>query len=187
MQASGKSTNSKCALALLQGLHERTGQDCALHEATKSSLWDSNVMSLILPFNFYKFLILASAGSDRLEDVQTGLVEEFQKTGTAAQITVVNASEYTPTFKELLGYDAVFTFAFFDYKDHMKIGDVLAQYTESGRGGVLIANYSMCAHKKEQQVSGRFMKRNLHPLTMGDFQDSRTNHVNNLQWDDSLW
>ena len=101
-------------------------------------------------------VIVASAAgtiSDcRFVDVQ----QRLAATNFFGDVEIFDAFRGTPTLSELQAFDAVLTFSNLDYQNPDLLGDVLADYAETG-GGVVVAVFSMTSSDPEVQISGRWI------------------------------
>lgn len=67
-----------------------------------------------------------------LEDIQTKLMA----TNKFQLIDIVDVVESTPTLSTLLNYDSLLVFNDIDYNDNVELGNIIADYIDTGRGVV---------------------------------------------------
>jgi hypothetical protein len=97
-------------------------------------------------------VLLLFADDDSLSNspIQTTL----RSFGDLGKLDLFDAKAATPTLAQLLGYDVILTWSNYEYSDPVGIGDVLADYVDSG-GKVINLMFSMGS--AGWQMEGRFM------------------------------
>lgn len=168
------------------GLHPRAGKTSSLLLLRQGPAAD--LLHMIHEFTPVKFGLLGAAQKGRVVDVCSGIaaltnaiIEPVEcnrpSPGILCQVDVTTC---TPTLQELARYDALISFSYLPYHDADKLGNVLAAYLESGRGGAVIGNYAFCNFDPDQQIRGRFLS--MLPFTVGPFEDSRSNSGLHATW-----
>lgn len=94
-----------------------------------------------------------------LEDVQTKLLG----TGAFNSVSVFNVATYTPTISEVQVFDAVMVFSDADYSDATALGNVMADYASTYRGGVVCALFELGDSVGTGSMQGRWLS-NGYPL-----------------------
>lgn len=102
----------------------------------------------LCPANSYSAVDLAQALSDD---------------GSLGEVTVLDCGYGTPTLAELQRYDAVLAWDYYSFDDNAALGDVLADYLDSGHGVVL----GMDTFDSYYALRGRFMTDSYLCLTTG--------------------
>lgn len=91
------------------------------------------------------------AGACTFVDPQTRLMA----TGFFNSVDIINATAGTPTLAMLTPYDAVITWSNSLYNDPVALGDVLADYADTG-GGVVVCMFAIAAASNPLFLSGRW-------------------------------
>jgi hypothetical protein len=99
----------------------------------------------------------------RLTDIQIKL----NGTGLFARIDIHDAGAYTPSLGELQQYSAVFVFGDAPIFDRIALGDVLANYSDAGRGVVVTAFSYTTGFTCD--IQGRILTGGYLPFTTGGF------------------
>ena len=110
-------------------------------------------------------IVAAAITSDtdcRFVDVQNMLVAS----GMFGAVDIINATNVTPTLTELLEFDAVLTFSNFEYQDPVLMGDVLADYADTG-AGVVVAGFAISNMIPALQLGGRWVTAGYEVITTG--------------------
>lgn len=88
-------------------------------------------------------------------DIDTVVVDVQSKlgaTGRFASVDIFDANAGTPTLAQLQGYDAIMVWSNLTFNSPTALGNVIAQYTDSG-GGVVVAVFGNAIGSS---ISGRF-------------------------------
>jgi hypothetical protein len=93
--------------------------------------------------------------------------------GEVSSASFVDARNSTPSLNDLLNYDVVIVWSNYTFNDNVALGDVLADYVDSG-GAVVTANF--CHYQSRWQLAGRYMTE-YSPLGAGDSFGYGTNMV----------
>lgn len=105
----------------------------------------------------------SSTTSDcRFVDVQDKLVA----TGMFGSVEIINAATGTPALTELLAFDAILTYSNSDYQNPDLLGDVLADYADTG-GGVVVAIFALTLADPEGKLGGRWATGGYEVVTTG--------------------
>lgn len=110
-------------------------------------------------------IVAAANPSDsdcRFVDVQDMLVA----TGMFGSVDIINATNGTPTLTELLDFDAVLTYSNFDYQDSVLLGDVLADYADTG-AGVVVAGFAVTELSPARTLGGRWVTAGYEVISTG--------------------
>ena len=111
--------------------------------------------------------IVAAASSTtsdcRFVDVQDMLVAS----GMFASVEIVDATNGTPALGQLLQFDAVLTYSNFDYQDAELLGDVLADYADTG-AGVVVAGFAVTDVSPARTLGGRWVTAGYEVITTGE-------------------
>lgn len=83
-----------------------------------------------------------------LEDIQTKLMA----TNKFQSIDIADVVESTPTLSTLLNYDSLLVFSDIDYNDNVELGNVIADYIDTGKGVVT----SVFETAEESALQGRW-------------------------------
>ena len=110
-----------------------------------------------------KVLLLAAEDPAWVADVKAKLVGTSLLTGLEVDVIDVRAADSTPTLPTLLGYDAVLTWADFDYGAPDALGDVLADYVDLGHG-VVQAVFSFDSTMPTTTLGGRWRAQGYGPF-----------------------
>jgi PKD repeat protein len=104
-------------------------------------------------------ILPAEAGSVAPEDVKAKL----EATGKFSSVSIVNVYSETPTLDDLQAFDAVLVWSNYLYSDSAALGDVLADYVDSG-GGVVVMMFNFATG---YAISGRFNTDNYWAIVPG--------------------
>jgi hypothetical protein len=99
--------------------------------------------------------IIGAANNIRMDDVTAKLLN----TGYFLSVTQIDARTVTPTLSELQSYHAVLVFSNESFADAVALGDVLADYVDSG-GGVVCAVFTTASIP----IQGRFNTDNYYAI-----------------------
>ncbi|KAJ4460750.1 putative inner dynein arm light chain; axonemal [Paratrimastix pyriformis] len=114
-------------------------------------------------------VLLAGAYSDitQLEELHMKLLKAFPELHPSLNcpIDTVDLTQGTPTPDELAAFDSVLLFSFAPFRDPVGLGDALAAYVESGRGGVVVCPFATNATYRA--LEGRFVERGYLPIQQG--------------------
>ncbi|MDZ7292746.1 MAG: S8 family serine peptidase [candidate division KSB1 bacterium] len=97
-------------------------------------------------------------------DVQAKLMA----TGLFSSVTIIDAATTIPTLAQLRNYDAVLVWRNLRFLNDTQIGDVLADYVDSG-GGVVLGMWAMVT---PNTIAGRFNSQNYWVITPSDLSAS---------------
>lgn len=98
----------------------------------------------------------ADKGVDRLTDVQSKISGTGLITGA---IDIFDIAQGTPTLSQLQSYSAVLVFTHGPYLDRDLLGDILADYVDSG-GGVVQAALAFGPYPSSSEILGRWKDNN---------------------------
>ena len=102
--------------------------------------------------------IIGADLSTIINDIMRGLQETKRFTG----ITSIDTSRVTPTLEELEVFDSVMIWSNYAFADENKLGDVVADYADKGKGVVtcLFENLNDWYGSKKYQLGGRWLSQN---------------------------
>ncbi len=99
---------------------------------------------------------IVSAGDLTTADCWVSDVTDFLTASLRfSSVTAFDALAATPTLTELQNFDAVLTYSNYDYHDSVALGDVLADYVDSG-GAVVVASFSHIVLSPARRLRGRW-------------------------------
>lgn len=109
---------------------------------------------------------IAILGCEHLPDV----LEKVNNTNTFESVTAINARVFLPTFNELTAFDAVFVYSGLNFGFYFtdSLGNVLADYIETGRGVVL--GGAVFKSSGNQGLKGRFSQKNYYIIPQGSYR-----------------
>lgn len=100
---------------------------------------------------------IAAAASGNLNDPRyTDVQSKLMGTGLFNSVTIVDVINTTPTLATLQQYDALLTWSNVDYFDNVALGNVFADYVDSG-GGVVVAPFANSTPSSNRFLSGRWI------------------------------
>ncbi|HRI44615.1 MAG TPA: dockerin type I domain-containing protein [Fimbriimonadaceae bacterium] len=85
-------------------------------------------------------------------DPQTKLLN----TGLFTAVDIINATSATPTLAQLQAYDAVLVWSNVNFQSNVALGDVLADYVDSG-GGVVVSTFANSTTTANRFLAGRWL------------------------------
>ena len=100
--------------------------------------------------------IVASASTNVTDPFFIDPRDRLIESGLFSGVTVFNAGAMTPTAEQLQPFDAVLVWSNFDFADPNGLGDVLADYVDSG-GGVVLAVFATSSDDEDRVIAGRWM------------------------------
>lgn len=113
--------------------------------------------------------LIAAASNAGLSDPRfTDPRDKLLATGRFNSVTIIDATQVTPTPAHLHPFDAVLVWSNAQFADAALLGDYLADYCEAG-GGVVTSMFTM-SHLPGQQLGGRFMEDEHYGITPGPYQ-----------------
>lgn len=86
-----------------------------------------------------------------LEDIQTKLMA----TNKFQSVDIVDVIESTPTLSTLLNYDSLLVFNDIDYNDNVELGNIIADYIDTGRG-VVASVFETGSNVENLSLQGRW-------------------------------
>jgi subtilisin family serine protease len=96
--------------------------------------------------------VLGANSTEKLNDVQEKLIQSNQ----FASVTMINVSLITPTLSELNVFDSILIHANKSYADSELLGNVLADYVDSGKGVVSAMFEIANVNNNKQSMQGRW-------------------------------
>lgn len=99
--------------------------------------------------------IAAAAASSLADPRYTDPQTQIMATGLFGAVDILNVTTATPTLNELQGYDAVITWSNVNYADATALGNVFADYVDSG-GGVVVAVFANSTTTAARYLHGRW-------------------------------
>jgi len=81
--------------------------------------------------------------------------QKLLSTGRFNSVSIINVGAYTPTLALLQAFDAVLIYSVYDYHDAAALGDVMADYVDSG-GGVVCMMFETARDADTQMMQGRW-------------------------------
>jgi len=131
-----------------------------------------------------RFLILAAAAQDELNDVKDHIIraydEQFPASGTKKKLVVdviscAHRSAGSVSLARMLEYDAIMTWSgSLPYRRDIQMGDLIADYVEAG-GGVVVCALATNSVHNHYALRGRFLNGGLFPATPGPQATGSTN------------
>ena len=99
--------------------------------------------------------IVAAAATSSTAGQFTDPQAKLMSTGQFNSVTIINAATSTPTLAQLQQYDAVMTWSNVNYLDAVGLGNVMADYVDSG-GGVVVAVFANATTNTSRVLGGRW-------------------------------
>jgi hypothetical protein len=111
--------------------------------------------ALVTPSLAVSVAICAAANTTigpNFTDPQTKLLN----TGLFTTVDIINAASVTPTLAQLQAYDAVLVWSNVNFQSNVALGDVLADYVDSG-GGVVVSTFANSTTTANRFLGGRWL------------------------------
>ena len=99
--------------------------------------------------------IVAAAGTTPADTRFTDPQAKLMGTGLFNSVAIINAGTTTPTLAQLQAFDAVITWSNLNYQDATALGNVMADYVDSG-GGVVVAVFANATTATARVLGGRW-------------------------------
>lgn len=100
--------------------------------------------------------IVAAAATSSTAGQFTDPQAKLMATGQFNSVSIINASTSTPTLAQLQAFDAVMTWSNVNYQNNVAMGDVLADYVDSG-GGVVVTVFANATTTAARVLGGRWV------------------------------
>jgi len=116
-------------------------------------------------------LICGANDDDRLEDIQQKLLGTGQF--NTDKVSIMNVQDTTPTLSQLQTYDSVMIYGERQYQDATALGNVMADYVDSG-GGVVCMMFEVGRGIQQYMMQGRWSSEEYYAIPRGgQYQSSR--------------
>lgn len=100
--------------------------------------------------------IVASAASSITDARFTDPRDKLLGTGFFNSVDIISTYQATPTLDDLRNYDAIITWSNVNYANATALGDVLADYVDTG-GGVVVAVFANTSTNTSRYLQGRWI------------------------------
>ncbi|MBN2593459.1 MAG: S8 family serine peptidase [Sedimentisphaerales bacterium] len=120
---------------------------------TDGRLWDLNI------------LVCGAESDNELEDIQ----QKLQATREFDTVDILNIRNETPSLSDLQAYDAVMVFSNWDYEDSTVLGNVMADYVDSG-GGVVCVLFEVAGSDNNRIMQGRWNSEQYYAISRGSIK-----------------
>ena len=87
------------------------------------------------------FLIVGANVFEHNNDAQNHIMSAAEHAYEECKVDIMDAREITPTMEQIHDYDAILVYSNYSFHDPVALGDLLAQYIDSGMGGVVICAF----------------------------------------------